>query len=183
MPLTKDEARELGRLLRVVVEDARQGIPYPIPELIYESLHELVPYPAIDMVLLDDQDRVLWVWRDDKYFCGFELVGGYGHWQESFPEWCERLARRDVGARVEFIGFTQNHKWKNCKHGGQHPHGAPISLVAVCRLAGPVTRDDVHVEFLDIDTLPDVAVPNHPRFVEVAREALETGKMIPGTCD
>lgn len=171
--LTPDEAKELGRLLDKVAALERAGRKFPIPEPAFEPMHRVVPYPAIDMVTLDNKGRVLMVKRNDKYFRGWELVGGYGHWSESLGAWCKRLARRDVGADVELVGFTGIHKWMP----GEHPHGAPISLVALARLASPVTKVDVEVDYFT--SVPDGMVPNHSGFMEVSLKALQTGKIIP----
>ncbi len=170
--LTPEEERELGRLLDKVAARVRRGVKFPIPEAAYEPLHRVVPYPAIDQVIVDDRGRVLMVLRDDKYFKGWELVGGYGHWPESLSDWCNRLALRDVGATVELRGFTGIHKWMP----GEHAHGAPISMVSLSRLTSPPTRKDVEMAFFE--RAPRDTVPNHARFVDITIEAMQTGEII-----
>lgn len=172
--MTPHKARLLGKLLDEVAKRVRQRVKYPIPEEAFEPLHRVVPYPAIDMVILDRKERMLMVKRDDKYFKGWELVGGYGHWYEkSLSEWCNRLSKRDIGARVKLLGFTGIHKWRP----GEHAHGAPISMVAVCRLRGKVTKNTEKVRFFE--RIPKGMVANHGSFARHVRKALKNKKIVP----
>ena len=182
--ISNEEAEAAAEVLDRVGDMIRSGqSQHPIPEPLFEPLHRVVPFPAIDIVLVNDENKVLMVKRDDKYFAGWELVGGYGHWQESLEEWCNRLSLRDVGVTVHLEGFIAIHKWQPRREGAEwvleHAHGAPISLVALCRLTSGPTRKDVVIEYFD--HVPEGMVPNHGRFVEVALEAMKTGRIIPAT--
>lgn len=172
--LSPRKAKLLGNLLDEVAAIVRKKVEHPIPKEAFEPLHRVVPYPAIDIVILDKRGRLLMVYRDDKYFKGWELVGGYGHWYEkTLAEWCNRLTMRDIGAHVKLLGFTGIHKWKP----GEHAHGAPISIVALCKLAGRPKKNLECIKFFK--KAPKDMVPNHGNFVRATVRAIRTGKIIP----
>ncbi len=172
--LSPRKAELLGRLLDEVAVIVRKKVEHPIPKEAFEPLHRVVPYPAIDIVIVDKRGRLLIVNRNDKYFKGWELVGGYGHWYEkTLSEWCNRLTMRDIGAHVKLLGFTGIHKWKP----GEHPHGAPISIVALCRLIGKPKKNLNRIRFFK--NIPRGMVPNHGNFVRVTIRAIKTRKIVP----
>ena len=170
----KRDLKTAARLLKKVSLNIRPGVDHPIPAELYEPLHGVVTYPAIDAVIFDGNGRFLMMKRDDKYFTGWELVGGYSHRYDGHPkEWLNRLAERDIGARVKLKGFVGIHMWPP----GEHAHGVPISLVAVGYLAQKPTKNLERIRLFR--RLPKNVVPNHANFVKVARRALLTGRIIP----
>jgi hypothetical protein len=157
-----------------VIRKFRMDLPYLIPEAIWTLIHLLTRQPAIDAVILDDQNRVLFMDRKDRWFKGYELVGGYGTpFLDTCAEWCNYLSRRDIGASVELLGFAGIHMWKL----GEHAHGVPISMVAVCRLTSAPTKNLKSIMFSRM--VPGKMVPNHGNFVAAALNAYHEGILMP----
>lgn len=168
-PAAKVVRRELAGIIR---KDGSH-VKYPLPEWIFTLVHLLTIQPAIDIVLIDQRNRVLFVKRRDRWFAGFELVGGYGRtYFRSLAEWCDYLAMRDVGAHAELLGFAGLHLWEM----GEHAHGVPLSIVAVCRLTSSPTKNLDKIRFFK--GVPKDMVPNHGKFVQVALRALKAGKLV-----
>lgn len=169
-----EEVRMARRHLARVIRKIQPGMKYVLPEEIFALIHLLTPQNAIDMVILDDKNRVLYVKRKDRWFSGFELVGGYGHMSDrTLAEWCNRLSMRDIGARVKLLGFVGIHRWRL----GEHAHGTPNSMVAVCKLVTKPTKNLEKIVFRK--TVPKNMVPNHGNFARVALRALKAGRVIP----
>lgn len=184
---TQAEARSAARFLEKVARSIKPGTLHPLPKEIYEPLHRIVTYPAIDAVILDTQNRVLMANRNDKYFKGWELVGGYSHWYDGTPQkWLNRLTLRDIGARAKLIGFAGVRMWRPGRYDGrgkwvpgQHAHGNPISLVAIARLTSKPTKHLDHIGYFPLAKLPARIVPNHRNFIRTAARALKSGAIVP----
>ena len=169
-----DDALATRRYLADVIRKIDMGMKYVLPDEIFSLIHLLTRQVALDMVIVDKDDRILFIDRDDLWFCGFELVGGYAHmYERNCDEWCNRLALRDIGANVKLLGFTGVHLWQL----GEHAHGVPVSIIAVCRLLSMPTKNTEKIRFCR--GVPRRVVPNHGRFVRVTRHALRTGRLVP----
>jgi hypothetical protein len=165
--------KTVRRALANIIRQDGPEVKYPLPEWIFTLVHLLTIQPAIDIVLVDRQNRVLFVKRDDRWFSGFELVGGYGRtYFHSLAEWCDYLIMRDVGAHARLLGFAGLHLWKM----GEHAHGIPLSIVAVCRLTSAPTKELDKIRFFK--GVPKHMVPNHRSFVWVALRALKKGTLV-----
>lgn len=166
-------ARIVRRELAKIIKNDGPHARFPLPEWIFTLVHLLTIQPAIDIVLIDQRNRVLFVKRKDRWFAGFELVGGYGRtYFRSLAEWCDYLAMRDAGAHAKLLGFAGLHLWKM----GEHAHGVPLSIVAVCRLTSSPTKNLDKIRFFK--GVPKDMVPNHGKFVRVALRALKAGKLV-----
>jgi hypothetical protein len=168
------DALAARRYLADVIRKIEMGMEYVVPDEIFSLIHLLTKQVALDMVIVDKEDRILFVDRDDLWFCGFELVGGYAHmYERNCGEWCRRLAVREIGANVKLLGFSGVHLWQL----GEHAHGVPVSIIAVCRLLDKPTKNKDKIRFYR--GVPRRMVPNHGRFVRITMHALRTGRLVP----
>lgn len=140
--LSAIEALELQRLLTIVA-DRDKGF---LPDGAYEAVHKLVPWPAVEVALVNNEGALLlenrrfsnWPaemsakwgkpWNEIE---GYYVPGGYVLGRHSIAQACaEHLEKDGVLAEFDYIGDAGNVKWMP----GDHPFGNPISLVTICKL-------------------------------------------------
>ena len=134
--LSLEEQAELARLLTAVANQDKGFIPDPA----YRPIHQLIPWPAVEVLIYDDAGRFLLAYRDDD-FKGWHIPGGNMKVNESYQAACDRHVRKDkIADAVTDLKFIATHTWLN----GEHLHGYPVSLIIACRAVGEIVeRDDL----------------------------------------
>ena len=94
--MTEKELEEIyDRLLEL---DGRKGLP----EKVFLAVSSILPIANVDLLILDDENRVLLSWRDDKYFGqGWHLPGGCLRFKETMLERVQKTALAELGTEVE----------------------------------------------------------------------------------
>lgn len=83
---------------KLLALEAREGLP----EKIFLAVSSILPIANVDLLILDEQGRVLLSWRDDPYFGrGWHLPGGCLRYKETMLERVRKTARSELGAEVE----------------------------------------------------------------------------------
>lgn len=84
-------------LKRFMEIDGRQGIP----EDVFIAISTVMPIVNVDLLVLDDEKRILLSWRDDVYFGkGWHLPGGCIRYKETMMERIQKTALNEIGTRV-----------------------------------------------------------------------------------
>jgi hypothetical protein len=153
--LSHGEHIELGRLLSIVVEkDA--GF---IPATAYHWIHKLVPWPAVEVLIYDDDGRFLLSHRNDD-FVGWHIPGGFIKPNEDYQTACNRNVRKEkIVDAVTDLRLISSHIWLS----GEHPFGFPISLIIACKALGEVVERDDLKWFSEIPV--DIIPQQHPKFL------------------
>ena len=162
------ENNKLNQLAKLLEELYREMGPRQIvPEKVWVPLHHAgLPAAAADMAITDGKGKFLLVKRTDGQFKGWEMIGGYfRRGDKSVEAACKRIAKRDGGVAVKFICVIDVYKWPD----GEHPYGAPISVVCLCKLTGRVKETKNKKLFR---ALPKNIVTNHRRFMKEAMKAV-----------
>jgi hypothetical protein len=155
--LTPREQVELARLLGKVVNDDNGFIP----DSSYAHIHGLVPWPAVEVLVHDDDGRVLLNNRKDK-FQGWHIIGGMMMPDETIQEACDRNLKKDKVSDegVTDLRLISVHPWLR----GEHAYGFhTLSLTIACRARGTIVEVPGLKWFKDIP--PDVIPQNHPAFL------------------
>lgn len=130
--LTVPEQKELARLLGVVANEDKGFIPDPA----YRPMHKLVPWPAVEVLIYDEDKGFVLTYRDDE-FKGWHIPGGYMKPNESYREACTRHVRKErIAKAITDLKLIATHTWL----AGEHPFGYPISLIIVCKAVGDIVE-------------------------------------------
>lgn len=153
--LSASEQTELARLLGIIAEEDEGFIPDPA----YRPMHKLVPWPAVEVLIYDENGRFVLTHRDDE-FRGWHIPGGFIGVNESYQEACDRNVRKErIVSAVTDLNLIATHIWL----ADEHPYGYPISLIFACKAVGEVVERDDLKWFEEIP--PDVIPENHPSFL------------------
>lgn len=77
--------------------DGREGLP----EEIFIAVSTIIPIVNVDLMILDERNRILLSWRDDAYFGkGWHLPGGCIRYKETMMERIQKTANNEIGANV-----------------------------------------------------------------------------------
>ncbi len=122
--LNTKETKQLVSLLKKI-DKPHEGLPQPI----FDALCGVVPFVACELVVVNENNEMLMVWRHDKWWRGWHFPGGLLRYRESFEERLERVAWDEMG-----INLT-SYKFLFAKDCSQSVRGSATSLVFVCQTA------------------------------------------------
>jgi ADP-ribose pyrophosphatase YjhB (NUDIX family) len=112
--------------------DPRAGLPYEL----FLFISRLVPMVNVDLLISDDQGRILLTWRDDEiHGQGWHVPGGMIRYKETAEERIRVTALEELGAEVAFDGTPVVEQIIEPE---RKLRGHYVSLVYRCRLiSGP----------------------------------------------
>lgn len=94
--MTEQELEQIYEKLLVL--DARDGLP----EKLFLAVSAIFPVANVDLLILDEENRVLLSWREDAYFGrGWHLPGGCLRYKETMLERLQKTALSELGTEVE----------------------------------------------------------------------------------
>ena len=153
--LTVPEQTELARLLGVVANEDKGFIPDPA----YRPMHKLVPWPAVEVLIHDENGRFVLIYRDDE-FKGWHIPGGYMKPNESYQTACNRHVRKErIAEAVADLKLIATHVWL----AGEHPYSYPISLIIACKAVGEIV-ERVGLQWFE-ETPKDIINQQHRDFL------------------
>ncbi|MBN3033555.1 MAG: NUDIX hydrolase [Candidatus Saganbacteria bacterium] len=131
---------EAIKVLAAECQDPRQGLPEPV----FLLLSGLTPMVNVDLLIKDDQGRVLLTWRDDIYHGrGWHIPGGIIRFQELARERIVKVAELELGCEIDFEAqpiVTYEHITKTMRE-----RGHAISFLYRCKLVtGPLSQLKYH---------------------------------------
>jgi len=107
------------------------GLPYEL----FLFISRLVPMANVDLVIYDDDGRILLTWRDDEiHGAGWHIPGGMIRYKETAAERIRATALEELGAEVE---FEEPPVVEQIIEPERRVRGHYISLVYKCRLLSP----------------------------------------------
>lgn len=90
--------------LKTYIEGIRDYIDNPrngLPEELFLFATEITPMVNVDLLVRDDEGRILLAWRDDDiYGTGWHVPGGIIRLKESFSERIQKTAELELGCNV-----------------------------------------------------------------------------------
>lgn len=88
--------------IREYIDNPRNGLP----EDVFLFATEITPMVNVDLLIRDDEGRILLAWRDDDiYGAGWHVPGGIIRIKESFSERIQKTAEIELGCNV-IVGTT-----------------------------------------------------------------------------
>lgn len=119
------------------IEFLDKQIPNPLrglPEEVFLFASRITPMVNVDLLIKDENGRILLSWRDDKYAgTGWHLPGGIVRFKEKLETRVAKVAKREIGTTVKFDPFPISVNQVICKH---NTRGHFISLLYKCFLSG-----------------------------------------------
>ena len=107
-----------------------------LPEELFLLVSSLTPLINVDLLVRDDQGRVLLTWRDDEFYAsGWHVPGGIIRFREDMSDRIAAVARLELGTKVSHDPEPfAIHEVKDYK---RRERGHFISMLFECRLLAP----------------------------------------------
>ena len=100
MALSRKELVILNNLLKKVKPTSKG-----VPEEVFEGLIHLVPFIALEIVVVNKKGEMLLTWRDDKYWRGWHFPGGLLRYRETFKKRLNETVKRELGTSLKNFRF------------------------------------------------------------------------------
>lgn len=164
--------------IREAVGSAQNGLP----EEVFLLVSSLTPLINVDLLIKDEAGRSLLTWRHDKFYGpGWHIPGGIIRFKESAFQRIAAVAKRELGARVEFdpdpIQTTE------ITHPDRDVRGHFISLLYACRLQSPLDPARVfdpnaphNGDWQWHDDIPEKLIPQHKIYRQVLASTWRSSK-------
>jgi len=86
-----------------VLEQAISDPKVGLPEEIFKLVSRLTPMVNVDLLVKDEQNRILLAWRDDEYSgSGWHIPGGIVRFKESLENRIQQVAMSELKTEVSF---------------------------------------------------------------------------------
>lgn len=114
-----------------------------LPEEIFLFVSRITPLVNVDLLIKDENGRILLAWRDDLHYCGWHIPGGILRFNEMFEKRIQKVAEMEIGMPVKFdaipIAINQTFLDQN------NTRGHFISLLYNCFLSSihPLKNKDL----------------------------------------
>tara|TARA_Y100000310_G_scaffold331174_1_gene404265 strand:- start:686 stop:1153 length:468 start_codon:yes stop_codon:yes gene_type:complete len=121
------------------------------PELqqeVFDSLVEVVPFAACEMVIVNKQNEILLTWREDGIWKGWHFPGGLLRFGDSFEHRLKQVARIELGTKLKSHKFLLPINYKGIGR------GHAVSFLFVCQLTGQ-PKDGKFFKAMPKDIIPD----------------------------
>lgn len=93
------ELRKIIGVLESSIQNPTQGLP----EELFLLMSRITPLINVDLLIKNDHNQTLLVWRDDGYYPpGWHVPGGIIRYKETIAERVVAVARNELGAEVEY---------------------------------------------------------------------------------
>ena len=92
------ELMELLSQVKMYIENPTKGLP----EEVFLFATEITPMVNVDLLIRDEEGRILLSWREDEFCgCGWHVPGGIVRLKETFEERIQKTALKEIGCTVE----------------------------------------------------------------------------------
>ena len=152
--MKREKSDQLANLLRELAEE-RTDI---IPEEVWFALHELIPMPAVEVLITRDNGKeFLLIYRKDKFWDGWHVPGGFVKIKESLIDACRRIAESEVRIDISGLKLIDVVKYEH------HPYGgSPVGIFYVCSPVGEVKETETMHFFKEA---PENMIPGHSQLI------------------
>ncbi len=157
---------QAAALMTAACPDARAGLAQPL----FLAVSRLTPLVNVDLLVTDDQGRLLMTWRSDTFYGpGWHVPGGILRFKESAAARIAAVAKTELGAQID----AASHPWRVMEliATERDLRGHFITLSYPCRLLTGLpedrrsAREPEHGQWAWFDKLPTQTITQH-RFYE-----------------
>ena len=129
-PRSSSHIRDISQALQTACPDARAGLGEPL----FLAVSRLVPMVNVDLMIMDDDRRMLLSWRHDNFYGpGWHIPGGVVRFKETLMQRITAAARQELGAQV--IADSNPLRVSEMFNASRDTRGHFVSLAYRCRLA------------------------------------------------
>ena len=125
-------------------------IPNPssgLPEEVFLFISRITPIVNVDLLIKDENGRVLLSWRDDQYAgTGWHIPGGVVRFKENLEKRLLKVAEAEIGAVVEFDPVPIAINQLICNH---NTRGHFISILYKCFLSNKYIPKNIGLSYKD----------------------------------
>lgn len=150
--MTEENISKLVELLREI--KSSDLLPPKMPFEVWREIVSLVPAPTVEVLISRNDKDFLLTERNDKYWQGWHIPGGYLLAKETIEDACNRLAKKELGMGVNFEKILFLYPWSN------HPYSNALSIVCLCH---PLGETEMGKYFLEI---PETTIEEHKDFLK-----------------
>lgn len=122
--MTPEEISQLTGLLRKLKSSDLLSPKMPLE--VWKAIQQVVPQPAVEVVLTTTGKNFLLTYRKDQHWDGWHIPGGFMLYRESIADACNRIANRELGINVQYDQLVGAYMWPD------HPYASALSLFCVC---------------------------------------------------
>lgn len=98
-----------------------------MPEQLFEAFLPKAVCAIVELVVRNKAGKILLTWRDDKFYRGWHIPGGFMGVGESLEQAAQRIAKRELGSTVKHLAFVGNFNYRN-----MDPRSHSFSIVHTC---------------------------------------------------
>jgi colanic acid biosynthesis protein WcaH len=118
------------------IEFLDKQIPNPsegLPEEVFFFISRITPMVNVDLLIKDENGRILLSWRDDQFVgTGWHIPGGIVRFKEKLEKRLLKVAEKEIGTAVEFNPVPIAINQIICEH---NTRGHFISILYKCFLS------------------------------------------------
>ena len=103
-----------------------QAIPH-MPEELFNVFVSKAVHTIVELITINNEGKILLTWRDDKYYHGWHIPGGFMGVGETAMQAADRIARREIGVKVKKLSFVGNFNYRDLD-----PRSHSFSIVHTC---------------------------------------------------
>lgn len=176
MSLTLNELSTFSVLLSKIDNTQIKG------DVWHELVKKFITVP-IELMVIDEQKRVLLVYRKDREFDAYHFPGTVvNDWETAYDARLRLVAGEIEGALGITITDPESIGWLETKRGegeGENPSRHTIALVHLAYFHGTFSPRE-GAGFFSFDAIPENTLSDHKRFLRRVKQYLEDRKVILG---
>lgn len=123
--MTKLTPREIKTAAKILKKSA--SIPR-MPRELFEVYVSKGVNVIVELVIFNKVGKILLTWRDDKFYHGWHIPGGFMGVGETLEQAAQRIAKREIGRRVTNLKFTSLLNYRD-----QDPRSHSFCILHTCR--------------------------------------------------
>jgi colanic acid biosynthesis protein WcaH len=141
-----------------------------LPEELFLFISRITPMVNVDLLIKDENERVLLSWRDDQFAgTGWHIPGGIVRFKEKLKERVLKVAETEIGTSIKFDSVPVAINQTICEH---DTRGHFISILYKCFLSsefipenrGLSKKDNGYLKWFEL--CPDNLVELHKIYKE-----------------
>jgi len=151
-------------VLEAEISDPNNGLPFEV----FQFISRLTPLVNIDLLIKDENNRLLLAWRDDQFAGqGWHIPGGIVRYKEDLETRIQKTAQREIGSHIQFNPEPIAMNQIICKH---ETRGHFISLLYECSLSSDFIPANDKLSAHDIgylawhDSCPENLIKSHEMY-------------------
>ncbi len=112
--------------IKLAVDILKRATPIPhMPEALFEVFVSKAVLMIVELIAINKDGKILLTWRDDKFYYGWHIPGGFMGVGETVEQAAQRIAKRELGGPVTNLKLATflNYRYEDPRsHSFSHIH-------------------------------------------------------------